>query len=524
MSTNQSSHPKDCEKFAIDTSNALESQMTNGTSGTLESAELRPRFSVLAAVGMQYSISATPLAVGGYLTFILGVGGSPYFFYCFLVAAFGQMLVCISLAEIAAVYPHASGQVFWTAALSPPEWARFLSYWNGASTTLGWVFANAGTYVFAAQIFLGAIMVRFPDYVAKSYQVFLIAVACGVIGILLNTLLFKIYPAVSKFMVWFINAGTIFIFVALLTRTTPKASARQVFIDVVNETGWSSNGLVFLLGFLPGSVAIACFDTAAHMAEEMDQPDRQVPQVMIGASLLCALSAIPMIITFLFCTTNPYTLLNPIGGQPVYQVLHDAFHSDGLLVVALIIYCVVYISSCPAAIATASRLIWSFVKHGGMPGARWIGEVHPVMQVPLNAILLTVFASCLISLLVFGPSTVLNGVFGAGGICFAFSYGMPIWLLLLRGRSQLPKKRYCNLGKIGVPLNILAVCWQLISVTFLSFPLYRPVTLGNMNWASACGAVGLGIFVVNWFVYSRRNFRPPRQLYVRNLQQTETDA
>jgi hypothetical protein len=75
-----------------------------------EFAELKPRFSVIAAVGIQYSISATPLAVGAYLTFILGLGGSPYFFFGFIVAAVGQILLCVSLAEIAAVYPHASGK------------------------------------------------------------------------------------------------------------------------------------------------------------------------------------------------------------------------------------------------------------------------------------------------------------------------------------------------------------------------------------------------------------------------------
>lgn len=85
--------------------------LVSGGEGSVnyEVAELKPRFSVISAIGIQYSISATPLAVGGYLTFILGVGGSPFFFYGFIVAAVGQILICVSLAEIAAVYPHASG-------------------------------------------------------------------------------------------------------------------------------------------------------------------------------------------------------------------------------------------------------------------------------------------------------------------------------------------------------------------------------------------------------------------------------
>ncbi|KAL9562823.1 hypothetical protein ACKAV7_013009 [Fusarium commune] len=128
-----------------------------------EVAELKHRFSVIAAVGIQYSISATPLAVGAYLTFILGLGGSPYFFFGFIVTAVGQILLCVSLAEIAAVYPHASVQVFWTAALAPPRFFRVLSYCNGAATTLGWIFANAGTYVFSSQIWIPAMQIRFPE-------------------------------------------------------------------------------------------------------------------------------------------------------------------------------------------------------------------------------------------------------------------------------------------------------------------------------------------------------------------------
>ena len=85
-------------------------QQTESDGIVLEARELKSRFSVLSAIGIQYSISATPLAVGSYITFVLGAGGSPFFFYAFCVAAVGQLLVCTSMAEIASVFPHASGK------------------------------------------------------------------------------------------------------------------------------------------------------------------------------------------------------------------------------------------------------------------------------------------------------------------------------------------------------------------------------------------------------------------------------
>jgi choline transport protein len=92
------------------------------------------------------------------------------------------------------------------------------------------------------------------------------------------------------------------------------------------------------------------------MAEEMDDPVRQVPLVMVIGSALCALGAIPMILVCTFCTFNPEALLTPIGGQPLFQVFHDGFRSQALLDIALIIYFIVYLASPPATITTASRL------------------------------------------------------------------------------------------------------------------------------------------------------------------------
>ena len=99
--------------------------------------------------------------------------------------------------------------------------------------------------------------VRYPSYVAETYQIFLLTVGCATVGLILNIWLFNYYPHVTKFMVIFINAATLFVLVALLVRAHPKASAHTVFLDVINETGWDSTGLVFLLCFLPGCVAVS---------------------------------------------------------------------------------------------------------------------------------------------------------------------------------------------------------------------------------------------------------------------------
>jgi hypothetical protein len=77
-------------------------------------------FRLWSTLGMQFSVSSTPLSIGTYLSFVIGIGGSPVFFFGYLLSCVMGMCICLSLAEIAAVYPHASG---WSSCV-------FIDYWH----------------------------------------------------------------------------------------------------------------------------------------------------------------------------------------------------------------------------------------------------------------------------------------------------------------------------------------------------------------------------------------------------------
>lgn len=72
----------------------------------------RTRFSVLGAVGIHWSSTAAPLSICSSLQLVIGVGGSPFYFWAFCAAAFFQFTVALSLAELASAYPHTSGKGF----------------------------------------------------------------------------------------------------------------------------------------------------------------------------------------------------------------------------------------------------------------------------------------------------------------------------------------------------------------------------------------------------------------------------
>lgn len=79
--------------------------------------------------------------------------------------------------------------------------------------------------------------------------------------------------------------------------------------------------------------------------------------------------------------------------------------------------------------------------------------------------------------------------------------------MLIRGRKILPPRPHFDLGKWGYPVNIISVCWSLITIMIYVFPMYVPVTIATidyMNWSVVIvGATVL--FPGIWWVWRARH-------------------
>ena len=404
--------------------------------------------------------------------------------------------------------------MYWTSALVPGRWGRILSYWVGVFTCAAWFFWTVGTYLLTADLVFGTVTAFMPEFAATLWQVYLLYLGVAAWALLINIPLFKIFPLMLKGWVVVVNIATVFLFVALLARAHPKASAASVFTDFVNETGWSSNGVVFFLGLLPGITAVNGFDSAAHVAEEMPDPARQIPQVMVWYALMSGIPGIPMVMVYLFCIVDATAMLTPIGGQPMFQLMHDAFQSKALLMIGCLIYLGVFYVASASILTTFSRVIWSFAGEKGLPASTLLVTVNEEFSLPVNAVVFATTATALFGLLELGPSTVLNAIIGTAAICFFISYSVPIAAFLAHGRKAAPAKRYFDLGTWGILFNCLALGWMMLMIIWLMIPIYLPVTASNMNYSVAVVSGTVLIFGTNWAFYSRKNYAIPKPLYV----------
>lgn len=83
------------------------------STGEVEDAStaLKKTFNIWSTLGISYSITSTPLAIGTYLSLVVGIEGSPGFFFAYILAVSLNLVVCLSLAELSSVFPHTSGKL-----------------------------------------------------------------------------------------------------------------------------------------------------------------------------------------------------------------------------------------------------------------------------------------------------------------------------------------------------------------------------------------------------------------------------
>ncbi|KAJ9139375.1 Choline transport protein [Pleurostoma richardsiae] len=449
---------------------------------------LEKRISIASALGVAYSATCAPIAILIFLSLTIGIGGSPVFIYAYIIY---------------------SGQIFWSAQFAPEGRASMFSYVSGFFAVCCWIFWYISAPLLTAQLIMATVEVAYPGFAAKEWHVYVIYLGILVSTYLWNIPLFSTLERINRATVALINIGSIYIFITLLVRASPKESSRTVWLDIQDNNGWST-GVNFIISFLPGLNCVSGFDSAAHLSEEMYQPHRSVPIVMISSAGLSLVTGFIMAVVSAYCTTNAANLLDPVGGQPGIQLMKDSFGSLPLTIVGSIIFVLVLNNAATCLMTVSSRMIWAMARQKGIPFSSFLGALGSRTSLPHNATLASVVIAAVIGALQLGSSVVVSAILGSAIICCNISYAVAVVLLMAaKSRNDALGKPWFSLGRWGFAINATAVFWLALSSVALCFPSYRPVTVSNMNFASIAVAVVAVLGVINWFVLSRKAYIVP---------------
>lgn len=215
-------------------------------------------------------------------------------------------------------------------------------YSNGWISILGWWLGSGSVANFVSSMILEIVSVWYPDYEYQHWQQYLIYVGLIWLAVAINVLLSGWIPMFNKLLfcvaVATLSATTVTLYV--VSRNT-HASAEFIFADTTNRTGWRSDGFAFMLAVANAVYSFLGSDCGAHLCEEIPNPAKLVPKVIMYPLVLGLLTAFPFAASLMYSIKDLAIVLNSPTGLPLIEIYYQGTGSKvaASILMALFAFC-----------------------------------------------------------------------------------------------------------------------------------------------------------------------------------------
>lgn len=455
------------------------------------------------------------ILTGLFQMFYLGYGvAGPGFFWTWPFVLAGQLLVAFCFAELASRFPL-SGGVY--------QWAKFTgNSFFGWMT--GWIYLACLVVTIAAVAM--ALQVSLPQ-ISGSFQligtsndaksVAVNAILLGSILIVASTIInargIKLLALINNIGVFTELVGIVLLIILLFLHKVRSPADAVVHIKSTGSGGPSFPNLTILMAAtaLTASYVLYGFDTAGTLAEETHDPRKKAPRAILQA-LLAAGSAGFLVLLFALMAAPDLgmpDLGNINGGLPmlVKSVLGA---TTGRLFLCNVIFA---ISVCTFAVQSgAVRLMFAMGRDGCLPFSTFLSKVSSKTQTPVVATLICGLGALIIMAMNVQFPKVFELITSIAILWANLAYWIVVALQLKNritsARSGVVTDARFNLGKWGLPVNILALIWSTFMVINVSWP--RTATYGSewyhqySAWIYTAGLICLGVFIYCYKLINRK--------------------
>jgi urea carboxylase system permease len=418
--------------------------------------------------------------------------GGPAFIWTWPAVLAGQMLVALCFAELAGQYPLAGSVYQWSKQIA----RSFTSWFGGWILTVGSIVTLAAVAV-AYQVVAPLISSKFQiiggpadiglvSTPGGAKNALLLAAGLVVFTTVINMIGVRTMARINNFGVAAELVGVSLLIILLAVHITRGPG-------IVFHTFGTGAGHTFgyfgacLVAGLMSAYVMYGFDTAGSLAEETHDPRRHAPPAIIRALAAAGIAGFLVILFALMSVPNihapqigtsglPYVVKAALGGT-----IGNLFLIDSLIAITV----------CSLAVhAGGIRMIFTMGRDGKLPAASAIARVHGKSKTPLIPSL--VIGALTIALLVLnvGNQRAFFVLTSVAIIMFYIAYLCVTGpLLIARMRGKWPTAThgpYFSLGRWGLPVNLLAVVFQVGVLVNLAWP--RVAVYGGGHWYYQWGA------------------------------------
>src|SRR5262249_34778519 len=238
-----------------------------------------------------------------------------------------------------------------------------------------------------------------------------------------------------------------------------------------------------------------------------------------GVLLSVAVSGVVGYLMLLILTLHVHDIgatVDPANAPAVLYIVYGDLPALGAHAIAVIIGVAMWL--CGLSSITSLRRMWfAFARDGGMPGHTFIRRIHERWRTPMWAIIVT----CILAVLLTVYAALYSVVVAISTTALYLAYAIPILLnlrnkLRRRGEFTTPDSAPWNLGRWGVPINLVAVAWVAWITVLFSIP---PNELAGWSILLLGGFMAL-----YWQLDAKRRFRGPQPAAEADLRRLEGAA
>ncbi len=233
---------------------------------------------------------------------------------------------------------------------------------------------------------------------------------------------------------------------------------------------------------------------------------------MVWAVIINGTAGFAYIITILYSITDVESVFESPTGFPIIAVFLQATQNTRAATAMMVGIILVLTMGLFGAITSVSRLIWAFARDNGLPFSSTFSHITAWNKCPTNAVLAIFASTTLLSLINIGSSTAFNALISLTTLGFYFSYALPILLFAIRRFDSTNRPIAFgpwSMGRLGLPVNLLAIAFCVFLIVFLPFPAQLPVTRENMNYASPVFVAVMLCALANYVLRVRKTFVGP---------------
>lgn len=410
-----------------------------------------------------FAISFSVISILTGLNSLYGYGlqhGGITSIWTFPIVGMLQVIVVLSLAEIASIYPVAGGVYKWTTVFTN----KTTGWFCGWLSLIGWIACTAGI-----DYGLGQFLAAFLNIGKEDSMSILMLVG----GIVLIHSVLSSYGV--KLVRWFCDSGVIIHFVGviiiavLLLTFGSQNTYSEISLDSFYHSGYTWGAL--FQTFLMSAWTLTGFDASANVSEESINPSFTVP---VGMVLSVVVSVIfgSLLLLGLGMSTADVTLTLESNQPAVIYVISQALGPVVSKYVVIIMIIAMFICGL-AAQTLLIRIIYALARDNALPKSNILKIVSTTYEMPNFSIVLagsTTFILCIIAtILSFEGSFPTLPIITALSILGIYSsHAITLGSSMFSKAGRRMKKGIFHLGIFSLPIKVGALLWTLFicSVVF----------------------------------------------------------